>query len=93
MSGVGVITERFIPDDDLLYYDPTERTSSSISFENTNSRGSSTNGEDGEEEEEEEQVEEEKSNVAMSVNCPCYEKAFEKDHEKLGLFKNIFASI
>lgn len=83
MSGIGVITERHVPDDEVLYYESAERSLdySESSIIDDRSHGSST-------EEEEETV-----NMFEPVNCPCYEKSLKEEREKSGMLKNIFSLI
>lgn len=79
MSGVGVITERYIPDDHLF-------------FESGNSLTSISDVKSLENLFEEEENEEEECNTTVVVNCPCYEKAWDEELKKSRSFINIFLS-
>jgi len=85
MSGVGVITERYIPNDHLFFFksgNPSDHSTSNCDVKSLEHLI-----------EEEEEEEEEKIITTMPVNCPCYEKACEEELKKSRSFKNIFSSI
>jgi hypothetical protein len=86
MSGVGVITERYVSDEDLLFYQSGNNSDSSKSDVKSNSTLIN----------EEEEVEEEESNIIVPVNCPCYEKSLEEYYKKknsMNIFKRLFEYI
>lgn len=84
MSGVGVITERYVSEEDMLFYDSTGRHSdNSTSNSGENSREYLT-------EEEEEEVKEE---ITVPENCPCYEKALKDELKKREFLNIIFTFI
>lgn len=84
MSGVGVITERYISDDNLLYFESGNLSDPSTSNYDVRSLDYLT---------EEEEKEEEKIMTTMPVNCPCYEKACEEEFKRKRSLKNFFLSI
>lgn len=83
MSGVGVITERYISEDHLLCFELENHSDQSMSNIDAKSF----------EMEEQEEEEEEKIFTTIPVNCPCYEKACEEELKKNRSFKNIFLSM
>jgi len=85
MSGVGVITERYISDDHLLYSKSENHPDQSTS----NIDAKSFDYLMGEQEE----GKEETIITTIPVNCPCYKKACEEELKKNRLFKNIFLSV
>lgn len=86
MSGVGVITERYISNDHLLFFESRNTSNQSVSTSDVKSLESKI-----EEEQQKEVVEQ--FNTTMPINCPCYDKAFKKELKKNRSFKNIFLSI
>lgn len=87
MSSVGVITERYISNDHLLFFKSENPSDQSMSNYYVKSLENVIGGE------EEEEEEEEKTITTMPVNCPCYEKAFEEELKKNISYKNIFLSM
>lgn len=87
MSGVGVITERYVSDDDMLFYESTGRSSdndsTSIISDNSHNYLAA----------EEEKEEEEDETLNVPENCPCYEKALQDELKKNGFLKKIFRLI
>lgn len=85
MSGVGVITERYIPDEHLLFFDSKHPLDQSTSLSDVKSLLSIK---------EEEQEEEHKQfTLTVPVNCPCYEKSREEEFKNNESHKSIFASM
>lgn len=83
MSGVGVITEKYVSDDNLLFYDSTGRSLDNYSTSNSAENSHEYLTED----------EEVKEEIIIPENCPCYEKAFKDEMKKRGFFNNIFTLI
>lgn len=81
MSGVGVITERYIPDNEILFYESTERSSNYSTTSDDKSHVSSS------------EDEEDTTNNFEPMNCPCYEKSLSVERKKIGMFRKIFPSI
>lgn len=86
MSGVGVITERYISNDHLLFFESRNTLDQSMSTSDIKSVESKI-----EEEQQKEKVEQ--FNTTTSINCPCYDKAYKKELKKNRSFKNIVLSI
>lgn len=85
MSGVGVITERYVSDEDLLFYQSGYDSDGSKSTSGAKSNSTLIN--------EEEEVEEEELNIILPVNCPCYEKSLEEYYKRkksMNIFKRLF---
>lgn len=79
MSSVGVITERYASDENLLYDESQYSSKDSIS----DTKSSQMLLTDGEE-----------SVIAVPVmNCPCYEKACKEELKKQGVFKKMLSLI
>lgn len=88
LSSVGVITERYISNDHLLFFKSENLSDQSTSNYYVKSLENVIGGE-----EEEEEEEEEKTITTLLVNCPCYEKALEEELKKNRSYKNIFLSM
>uniref|UniRef100_A0A2S2PA95 Uncharacterized protein n=1 Tax=Schizaphis graminum TaxID=13262 RepID=A0A2S2PA95_SCHGA len=86
MSGVGVITERYIPDYYLLFFESESTSDQSTFISDVKSLEYLI-------EEEEPEEKEEKCNSTIPKNCPCYDKAWKKELRKNRSFKNIFSSV
>lgn len=83
MSGVGVITERYVSDDDMLFYDSTGRSSDNYSISNSDKNSSEYLTEE----------EELREDINLPENCPCYEKVLNDKLKKRGFLNNIFTSV
>lgn len=80
MSGVGVITERHVPDDDLFFYESSDRFSVASGSDGLFTyRALQDTGEDC------------KEPSAFATHCPCAEKAYEARGANSGLFANVFS--
>lgn len=86
MSGVGVITERYISNDHLLFFESRNTSDQSVFTSDVKSLESII-------EEEKQKEEVEQFNTIMPINCPCYDKAYKKELKKNRSFKNIFLSV
>lgn len=94
MSGVGVITERYVPED-MLFYKPGHSSGShdgsSTSVFSVSSGGEGRGG--GTQEERDDDGDE--LNTILPENCPCYEKWLQEERKRTtGFFRNkLFSSI
>lgn len=101
MSGVGVITERYVSNSGILLYQSRHSSDPFISKSDVKSRESLTMEEEDEEVKEVKEVEEEEDDdeefdTSMPVNCPCYEYALKIQYEsfqRVGLFRNIISKL
>lgn len=85
MSSVGVITERYVSDEDLLSYKTTYGSDGpkSRTYVKSNSILNKK----------QEEMEEEELSINVPVNCPCYEiylKEYYKKHNSLNIFQRLF---
>lgn len=88
MSGVGVITERYVPDDELLFYESGSSLDDSSSLSSAKSHEIFIDKDN-----------EELNTTTVMIDCSCYEEAIEKER-KNNLFlqkqktkNSLFASI
>jgi len=86
MSGVGVITERYIPDYYLLFFESANTSDQSASISDVKSLEYLMG-------ENEQKEEEEKCNLTIPINCPCYDKAWKEELRKNRSFMNILSSV
>lgn len=84
MSSVGVITERYVQHENLLFCEPEHILDQSSLISDVKPCKSSTDHEEDEDND---------SNTIVSINCPCYEQALIKEYKKQGYLKNMFSRI
>lgn len=84
MSGVGVITVRYVDDENLLFCEPENSADQYSSTLDLKPHESSTD---------QEEDEEDGPNTIVPVTCPCYERALKDEYNKRRYFKCIFSRI